>query len=186
MKNKINENRPLAFCVLVLVVVLSIVFSGGGGLRALRGEALEAFHVGVNGDGLCVYTDLQERADCAFNLAALAQRYDEIPQEITQKAAEAAQELSDVPDDETAAMQRANETLGRAVEALYTELENTQLTEADATYALSQYKEFTSRGLTISRDGYNALAEEFNRTIGVFPANIVAMLSGVGQLTLFR
>ena len=104
----------------------------------------------------------------------------------TVKAAEAAQELSDVPDDETAAMQRVNETLGRAVEALYTELENTQLTEADATYALSQYKEFTSRGLTISRDGYNALAEEFNRTIGVFPANIVAMLSGVGQLTLFR
>lgn len=186
MKNKINENRPLAFIVLAVVIVLSIALSGGGGLRSLRADVMQVFRTGVNGDGLCVYTDLQERADCAYNLAALALRYNEIPQDIGQKAEAAANEIVNVKNDDTSAMKRANDALGRTVEALYTELENADLSETDATYALSQYKEFTSRGLTISRDGYNSLAEEFNRTIGVFPANLVAMVSGVGQLTLFR
>lgn len=186
MKNKLNENRPLAFAVLAVVVVLGILLSGGGGLRALRAEALETMRVGVNADGLCIYTDLQERADCAVNLAALSTRYASIPQEVAVKAEEAALELQEAGENDTAAMKRANEALGRAVEALYTELENTALSEPDATYALSQYKEFTSRGLTISRDGYNSLAEEFNRTLGAFPANLVAMVSGVGQLALFR
>lgn len=186
MKSKINENRPLAFIVLAVVVVLSIFLSGGGGLRELRDDALEVFRLGVNGDGLCVQNDLHQRADCAVNLAALSARYAQIPQETAVKVEQAADSLGNAGEDDTAAMKRANDELGRAVEALYTELENAPLSESDASYALSQYKEFTSRGLTISRDGYNTVAEEFNRTLGVFPANVVGMLSGVGQLSLFR
>lgn len=186
MKNKINENRPLAFIVLAVVVLLSIVLSGGGGLRSERSGAMNSFRFGVNNDGLCIYNDLKARADCAYNLVDLCARYDAIPQEIAQKAEQAADDLCAAGEDDVDALNLANNSLTRAVEALYTEIENASFTETDATFALSQYKEFTSRALTIARDGYNSQAEEFNRILEGFPASLVAKLSGVNKLSLFR
>ena len=186
MKNKINENRPLACIVLAAVVVLSIIFSGGGALRAERARAMDAFHFGVNGDGLCIYTDLQARADCAYDLVDLCGRYGAIPQESIDKVEKAANVLESTGENDVYELGRANGELDRAVESLYTEIENASLSETDATFALTRYKEFTSRALTISRDGYNAQAEAFNQLLGRFPANLVGMVSGVGQLALFR
>ena len=186
MKQKFNENRPVAWIVLALAVVLSIIFSGGGALRSVRAQALDTFHFGVNGDSLCIYNDLKARADCAYNLADTAARYDSIPQEEIDRVVKAAEELDNTDDDDIVALGRANDALDRAVESLYTEIENAALSEKDATFALSQYKEFTSRGLTISRDGYNGQAEAFNELLGGFPASLVGMFSGVRELPLFR
>lgn len=186
MKAKINENRPLAWVVLAIVVVLSIIFSGGGALRGVRAQALDVFHYGVNGDSLCIYSDLMARVDCAYNLADTAARYDSIAQESIDKVNEAAEELDKTNDSDIAALNAADDALDRAVESLYTGIENARLSDADATFALSQYKEFTSRALTISRDGYNGYAEAFNEMLGAFPASVVGMMSGVRQLPLFR
>lgn len=186
MKKKINENRPLAWAVLCVVVLASVILSGGGELRSMRGDVLETLRLGTNGDGLCVYGDMQERVDCALNLATLCGRYETIPHQTIEQTQKAAQALEATSSDNTRALKQNNDALERTVEALYTEIENADLSEADRTYALSQYKEFTSRGLTITRDGYNNLAEEYNRVCSQFPANIVARISGVTQLTLFR
>ena len=186
MKAKINENRPLAWVVLALVIVRSIISSGGGALRDVRAQALDGFHYGVNGDSLCIYSDLKARADCAYNLADTAARYDTVPQASIDKVTEAAEVLDNTDDSDIAALNAADDALDRAVELLYTELENSSLSDADAKFALSQYKEFTSRGLTISRDGYNGHAGAFNNTLGAFPASFVGMLSGVRELPLFR
>ena len=186
MKAKINENRPLACIVLALVILLSIILGGGGALRDVRAQALDVFHYGVNGDSLCIYRDLMARVDCAYNLADTAARYDSIPQENIDKVVEAAEKLDKTDDSDISALNAADDALDRAVESLYTGVENAHLSDADATYALSQYKEFTSRGLTISRDGYNGYAEAFNEMLGAFPASLVGMLSGVRELPLFR
>lgn len=186
MKQKFNENRPLAWIVLALVVALSVIISGGGALRSVRAQALDTFHFGVNGDSLCIYNDLKARADCAYNLADTAARYDSIPQEEINRVVAAAEELDNTDDDNIVSLGRANDALDRAVESLYTEIENAALSEKDATFALSQYKEFTSRGLTISRDGYNGQAEAFNELLGDFPAGAVGAISGVKELPLFR
>lgn len=186
MREKIRENRTLAWIVLAVVVLLSISLSGGTALRKSRAEVMDVFHYGVNNDSLCIYNDLQARVECAFNLASTAGRYETIAQDAIASAEEAAQELSAVGRDDVGALYSKNTALTRAVETLYTELENAPLSDSDATFALAQYKEFSSRGLTITRDGYNARAEEFNRTLSAFPANLVATLSGVRELALFR
>ncbi len=186
MKNKINENRPLAWAVLAVVVALSIVLGGGGALRGMRSEALDVFYYGVHGDNLSIYTDLDARIDCAYNLASLADRYGSIPKGYAEEARLYADALKAAEKEDIRAMAADNSVLDISVESLYTELENAALSDTDATFALSQYKEFTSRALTISRDGYNAQAEEFNRQLSAFPANLVAAVSGVRELSLFR
>ena len=186
-KTKFSENRSLAWTVFAVVVALTVVFSGGGGLRTQRKAASDVFYYGANNDGLCIANDMNERIAAARNLADLAGRYASVEASFAtavNTAASAAE--ADAKSGDLASLATENASLGRAVEQLYTELENTALSETDSTFALSQYKEFTSRGLTISRDTYNARAEAFNEVIGSFPASVVARLSGVSGLGLFR
>ncbi len=186
-KQKFSENRSLAWTVFAVVVALTVVFSGGGALRAQRKAAADVFYYGVNNDGLCISADMTERVAAARNLADVAGRYESVSADLASAvdtAADAAE--ADAKSGELSSLATQNAALGRAVEQLYTELENASLSEADTTFALSQYKEFVSRGLTIGRDGYNARAEAFNETISSFPASVVAKVSGVGSLGLFR
>lgn len=186
MKVKFKENRTIAWIVLACVVLICISQSGGAGLRSLRRTAVDTFHNGVNNDGLSIYNDLQKRVDCAYNLASIADRYDNIPQNFIDEVEQAALSMESDGDSDIVGLKVDNNKLNRAVEDLYTELENTELSQADSTFALGQYKEFTSRGLTITRDGYNSRAEEFNAVLDNFPASLVAKLSGVKALELFR
>ena len=186
-KIKFSENRSLAWTVFAVAVVLTVVFSGGGALRAQRKAAADVFYYGINNDGLCISADMTERIAAARNLADLAGRYESVSADLASavdSAADAAE--ADAKSGSLSRLATENAALGRAVEQIYTALENASLSEADSTFALSQYKEFTSRGLTISRDGYNARAEAFNETISAFPASMVARFSGVSGLGLFR
>lgn len=187
-KNKTNfrENRKLAWLVFAVVFALTVIVGGGGALRKEREAVLDVFHYGVHADNLSIFSDLQARVDCTENLVIVSARYTAIDDESVQAAKSAAAALENARDRDIASMVKQNNELNTAVESLYTELTNTTLSESDGLFALAQYKEFTSRGLTIARDGYNAQADAYNYRLTVFPASLVAAVSGVRQLPLFR
>lgn len=185
-KKKFTENRNLAWSVFTVIVILSVIMSGGGALKEMRGDVLEVYYYGANNDGLCIAGDMAARLESAYNLASTAKRYEAIPSSASQAVADACDSVKAVEENDIAEIARQNASLTRSVEELYTEIDNAQLTEIDKTYALSQYKEFNSRALTISRDVYNARAEEFNAMIDGFPTSVVARVSQVDELGLFR
>ncbi|MEF9974506.1 MAG: LemA family protein [Clostridia bacterium] len=178
-----KENRLIAWIVLVLCVLFSLSFSGGRALANLRAETEQVFYQGVHADGLSIGTDLDARAECAYNLASTASNYQDIDAALATSVRDASNALAAAKTIEE--KYAANAACQRAVEDLYTALDNAQLSEKDYSFALRQYKEFQSRADTISRDDYNRQATQFNQTLSAFPASFVGGLSGVKKLSLF-
>ncbi|NLG25703.1 MAG: hypothetical protein GX558_10130 [Clostridiales bacterium] len=186
---RLSENRPLAVAALAIAVLVSVVISGGGALRDERAAVERVFYAdrGVN-------ADLTVRAEAAYNLASLAGRnglnaptIDAVSQAIA--ALQAAGSI--------AGKYEADQALTRAVEDLYTEMENAGLSVSDASFARKQYTNWKSSGMTIAHSvdevgakepgrGYNEKAGQFNRTLQGFPAGLIGALTGVGPLELYR
>ncbi len=179
-----KENRTVARIVAVAVIAISILLSGGMGLRSQRSATQSVFSNGVYGDGLSIERDLFERSEAAYNLCSIATKYlgSDNAQLVAVKAAR--DEIS--AKDSVSQKAVANKKLGETVEDLYTEIESANLSEQDKQFAYRQYKEFISRGDTIGRDEYNIKAEGFNRECSRFPASLIAKLTGVKPLELFK
>lgn len=72
-------------------------------------------------------------------------------------------------------------------EALLLALEAAPLEERDGEYVQGFRADLAAEADTISRDGYNAAAEDFNRRVlGAFPANILSKLTFVAPAELFQ
>jgi len=174
----IKENRWLARIVLAAVIVACILLSGGGRLKALRSEALDVFYAQ---DGIDF--DLTRRCESAQLLAALAQSYglDEAAIARVQTAAEAASGDGDI-----AARGKANRDLTLAADQLYTLMEQADLSDADADYAYSLYKDIQSRAQIMARSEYDAMAAAYNQKIKSFPAGVIASIMAQGELPSFH
>lgn len=181
---RFSENRPLALGILALCVILSLTLSGGGALKNQRDDVANIFYYGASGDGLCIDRDLTVRSEAAYNLASTAALYQGIDAALVANAKDAGNALAAAATIEEKAAK--NEACQRAVEDLYTALDNAPLSEPDRAFAYKQYKEFQSRKDTISRDPYNQKAEEFNDALSGFPARFVGGLIGVRALSLFE
>jgi hypothetical protein len=70
--------------------------------------------------------------------------------------------------------------------ALYNALSALELSEKDERLLNEQFTEMSSRNTTISHDGYNAIAAEFNAMLTEFPTSLIAAVNGVKKLDEFR
>lgn len=180
---KLSENRRLAWIVLAVCVMFSLSFSSERALASLRAQVEAVFVSGAHNDGLCINNDLKERAECAYNIASTASNYAQIDSKLVSAARDASNELSKA---ETISQKyEANVACQRAVEDLYTAIDNASMSDADRTFVLKQYKEFQSRADTIKRDFYNQQALKYNDTVSAFPANLLAKLGNIQRMQLF-
>lgn len=178
-----KENRAVAWVVFALCVIFSLSFSGGRALTNLRQDVGDIFYNGVTGDGLCIDKDLTVRSENAYNIASTASGYASIDAALVSAAKDASNELAAA--ETIGARYAANVKCQRAVEDLYTAIDNASLSEKDSAFAYKEYKEFQSRADTISRDPYNQRAQAFNQTLSGFPASLLGGLQGVKPLELF-
>ena len=175
-----RENRKLAWVVLALAVVLTILFSCAAGLRRERNSALNAFYEGTQGDGLSAYHDLLKRAECAYNLLTLATKYDKNNTPGAEALTEARRALLDA--DEIGEMAEANAALTEAMALIQSESESYGMTEQDERLFARQITEMISRGETIAHNDYDALAARFNERLSGFPRGLVSALMGIEPL----
>lgn len=179
---RFSENTGIARIVLAVVIILSIMLSGGGALGRLRSDVVDIYSNGIDNDGLCIMHDVSVRSECALNLADLASDYELSPDKISavktlaSKTGSARDVISSSDNDE----------LTRAVEQLYTEMENCEMSDKDASFALGQYKEFKSRASTMANDPYNDKAMEFNSKLSGLPARLASALGRVAEMPVFR
>jgi len=135
-------------------------------LHSMYSDLVREFTSGVDGDGICIMSDLQERADCSINMCTIAGRY------LTGSDREEADRLSALSGQLSAAVSEGadisrlrdiNTSLEPVMEAVYNALESDpSVSEKDAKLYAGEYARFISRGDTIRHDHYNTSAADYN------------------------
>lgn len=181
---KILRKRPIAWSITIITIITAIWGLGGSKLSNQAKQATEVFYQGVNNDGLSINHDLDRRADAAYNLYTVASRYlDATDTQLTKllQARDQLMKAAGIADKYT-----ANVLLDEAATAVYDQLVNYPLNEADQGFRQSLMTELASANATISHDGYNTVATDFNNLRNSFPAILISKLCGIDQLDYFR
>ena len=180
------KKRPAAVLAIVLAALVAVFGIGGAKLKG-RQASVQALYTATNEHGSGMTGDLALRADAAANLIRLCGQVlgtDDATVQAAQAALDGWNAAADAggPADQFA----ANTALGGAVTAMY------QQTDAagGVTEAISgQYTEFLSRQDIILRtaaNDYNPAAQGYNDTVSGFPANVIVLLWGAGEVQLFQ
>lgn len=186
----ILQNKNFAKLTMILMIIVAILIGSHNSLTKLSDKAEAVFYEGINGDGLCIQSDLDKRSELARNLVTVSSAY--VPQDspLLKNVESARSELksaSDIDDKFD-----ANNTLDEAVFNLYSTLEKEGITQKEellnnfSKNPTRIYTEFRSFGDTIKHDKYNSCANEFNSALKVFPANILSKFTFVNSLQLFE
>jgi hypothetical protein len=184
MTLNIRQNSRLAFFVMLLMIIAGTLIGSHNSLQAMRESAAVVFTAGLQGNGLSIQGDLNERASAAYNMTVVARKYLPEDNAAIRRALAAREELLAAASIKEKA--RANQALEEAVKDLYEILNAVKLSAQDERYPQKIYTEFQSRGDTISHDPYNQTAAEFNGKLSAFPANVLGGLTGVKSLELFQ
>ncbi len=183
MAEKLKSPR-LAAVIMIAMIALAVVIGGGRSLRSLRAGVEDIFWNGMAGDGIGVASDLSRNRSDAYNLLSVARGY---PVDSALLASlEEAVAAFDAAGDDIEALFDANAQMTDAVAGLYEALGRQQLSERDEGYRQSLYYNIQARNDTMSRDGYNTAALEFNRQLGRFPARLLGRLASVSPAPLAR
>jgi len=176
------ENRRIAWVVLVVCILCSIVLLGGGGLSAARKDAEVMFLSGEYATGVRYSMDayLDNSSASARMLAETARLHldDEAAIDAVFTAADALEESDDIN-----ARYPLYKDLSASVESLYAQLIAAGAEEE--TDVLISYGDFKGAADRMERDPYHELAQKFNKDLSSFPANLIGSLFGVEKLDTY-
>lgn len=175
------KKRPVAIAIAVAVCLAALFVSGRSGLAGQRAKVESVFYTGENGDGLCIFSDLNSRLDCAYNISTVVRRNDSSYHALIELDGAYAAMKQAMDGGSVSEMSTADKALGSAVETVYRYALNLDMSETDETLVTRQYRTFMSAADTISYDPYNSLARRFNSENSGFPAG----LFGVKDLEYF-
>lgn len=173
-----------AMAVMAIAIVCAIWLGGYLSLRRLYNKVETVFTAGVDGDGLGIANDLNERIKLAYNLVTVAKKYlsaDDGDIRAVLTARDALMEANGIAD-----KYGANVALTEATTDLYQKMGSLSLTDTDARYRVSLFNDLSSRNDTISHDPYNQMALEYNQALEVFPANILKAVTFSRYAPLFQ
>ncbi|MBR0463082.1 MAG: hypothetical protein IJJ23_01690 [Clostridia bacterium] len=178
---KITENRPLAWAVLAVVVVLTLVIGGGNALKA-KSDAVAAV---FNAPNDSISYELKQMADNAEVMATIAESTDGVDMAQVAAVTTAVEDIRSAKS--VSESRKAYVSLKTAVESLYSGATALSMTETNAGDFEYKYKNFSSAYQSAERyPEYNEAAEAFNKVRNGFPAVLISALRGIGQAELFN
>lgn len=178
------RNRSTAWIITIVLVVLAILLGGRASLAALRQEALDTFYGGNDGYYSSIEYDLDEIVAASRNLMVVAERYlpeNDMMVDTVRKSCDMLEQVSGPRERKAAA-----DKLYSAVDGLGQVLKTQELSDADKTYHDKILAEIESRMGTISNNGYNQAAAEFNAELTRMPAGVLASVTGIKPLELYE
>lgn len=179
------KKRPAAALALVVLALVSVVGIGGAKLNTKYNQ-VRAIYSASNEHGQSMENDLSLRADAAANLIRLCGQVLGEDAPSVQAAQQALDDWNATDADHPADQFAANTALGSAVDILYNEVVDAGKSTGSIE---AQHTEFLSRQDIILRTAgneYNPAAEEYNKTLSAFPANVVGALWGIGEVEAFQ
>lgn len=178
------KNKTFAIVIMILMIISSILIGSHRSLTSLSNDASNVFVNGVNGDGMGIQNDLNQRFELAGNLVKIADNYIDMNNVIFKTMSDTRSNLTNAKTPKE--KYSANIKLTDAVNELYTLLGKENLSDKDEKYRNSIYADFSSRNDTIGHDKYNEYAKNFNDTLKQYPANILSKITFVKPLELFQ
>lgn len=179
------RKRPTAALALVVLAVVSVLGIGGAKLNTKYNQVRDIYS-SANEHGQSMENDLSLRADAAANLIRLCGQALGEDAPSVQAAQQALDAWNATDADHPADQFAANTALGSAVEIMY----NETVDAGKSTESIEiQHAEFLSRQDIILRTAgneYNPAAEEYNKTLSAFPANVMGALWGIGEVEAFQ
>lgn len=182
---RIDENRGIAWVVLVACVLLSTFGLGGAALGRERGGVMKVFNEGAN-TALSTRHSMDAYLDTAGDAAALMVNEAEMrlgESELGNAALSNAALIGkdDAPLD---ARSQAYTDLRGQVEKLYNGMYSAVSGDDFKAFKLA-YDDFWGQDDLIKRDGYHDLAKGYNDLISGIPGSLVAGVTGQGALDTF-
>lgn len=198
---KLSENRKLAFVVLAVVILFSILVQGSIALQNKRGDIEEVFMTGELHDNVIRCADQAEKVSQmggVYLAEGVLESYcgDATAKSLTnggyvtaiQQLEPLAKQLRDAPDpNSTLAVLKE---LSSNVEKAYTGIDMLDLTDAQKRDIKLAYYDYTGALDLIARNGdeedsYAKKAAEFNGDLDGFPASVIASVLKIAPLTIY-
>lgn len=179
------KKRPAAALALVVLALVSVLGIGGAKLNTKYNQ-VRAIYSASNEHSQSMENDLSLRADAAANLIRLCGQVLGEDAPSVQAAQKALDDWNATDADHPADQFAANTALGSAVDIMYNEVVDAGKSTGSIE---AQHTEFLSRQDIILRtagNDYNPAAEEYNKTLSAFPANVVGALWGIGEVEAFQ
>lgn len=175
---RLTENRRIAALVLLACVLASVFALGGMKLKAKEGALNDLFVLGsetslATRHSMDSYLD--RATDAANSLAQEAKQYS-VDEALIEDVLKYAEALGKTDGMNGRYEPYANLTV--AVENLYSALQAAGA--GDQVNVKMAYGDFTSAQSLLKYDAYHAEASAYNKTVGAFPASVIAALWGVG------
>lgn len=179
------KQRAVAGGLCVVMLLASVFGIGGARLTAYRAETSMQYVMAADRYGTCIVDELDAATAAAVTITDLcAQQLGEEDAGVQAARAAIAQRRERPAGTGPAYDYQANLALQSAVSYLYNSVRHEM--DGTAGQALQgQWSDFTASQDRIGRSGYNAAVEEYNRTAGSFPANLIGALWGAGELERF-
>lgn len=180
------QNRKIAWVVLAMSVLTSVVGMGGGSLAAQRSEAVRIFNDGID-DSFAVRFSMDAYLEnCAEYARTMAEEYRLRASGNNDVAAEILDLALIIGDGEDFDNRySAYKLLCAKVESLYTDFFAEDVSKSDAELFSKAYSNFQGEVSKLAYDEYHVLAQKFNRERDGFPANAIAALLRIEPLNPF-
>lgn len=182
---RMDENRKVAWVVLVVCVLLSIFVFGGGALGRERGRVMKVFNDGADAS-LATRHSMDAYLDAAGEAASLMANEAEAhmgESDLVSQALANAGLIGQDKADLDARFDAYTELKGQ-VEKLYNNMYNAVSSDDFRNFKLA-YDDFWGQDDMLGRDEYHKLAKSYNSLISGFPGGLVASITGRGALNTF-
>ena len=181
---KFSENRRIAWLVLVVCVVVTVVGFGGGGIRNEYADAKAAFYAGGGDAYFSLDSYISRRVEYANKLSALAMA-NGLNEELVQALEDAASRSENAEDVNEKLI--ANSDMTDAADKLYALISaDTSVSESDRRDAKLLYADLTDAAGKMKNDAYFVEAKQYNAVLEGFPASILSKLFGLERLEVVQ
>ncbi|MBO5273430.1 MAG: hypothetical protein IJA85_09690 [Clostridia bacterium] len=181
---KLYQRIPFAAAVMVIAIALSSV---GGMMKTViteRHKVEDAFVLGCSGDGNSIQSDLGEIINYTHNFRGIAVKYLGSDHSLISDMTEKAEELSNA--DSVSEKAAALDSLYLTVSEVWRMLQDSsELSETDIKSCKIAFYDIDDRCNKISHDGYNALANEYNKMLDGFPVTLLKVFGFAEPAELF-
>ncbi|HPB16117.1 MAG: LemA family protein [Clostridia bacterium] len=174
---KFKENRPLAWILAVIAIIASVLISGHVSLSSQRRNIMNSFYDTMD-------ADLNTKSSYADNLSGVASRYIDRNSEYIVSMEEARDMLLNAKTPREKYL--ASVSITNAAAALYDVLGTMSLNETDERLRRSNYADIVAIDDILKRTSFNKDAEKFNNELNIFPANVIASITGINEAEYFR
>ena len=173
----LKENRSLAWILVIVAMLASVMISGSISLSAQRRAVIKTFYDTMD-------DDLNIKSSYADNLAGIASRYIDQNSEYIVNMTQARDLLAKASTPKEKYM--ASLSITNAASAIYDLLGTKDLTQTDDRLRRSNYADILAVDDILKRSGFNEKVDRFNDELEMFPANLISSLTNVKKAENFR